>query len=259
MISLQNITVSYGSFDLLKGVSFHISDSDKIGLVGRNGAGKSTLMKLIIGEQAPTSGEVSVPLGCKIGYLPQIMAHNRGRSVIDEVMSVYDSSHVSEEEKDENKKYLAEKTLMQLGFKIEEFTRATDTFSEGWNMRIELAKILLREPDVLLLDEPTNHLDIESIEWFEGYLKAFRGPVLLVSHDKKFLDNVTNRTVEIMLGSIHDYKVSYSKYVELRRERIAQQTAAWENQQKMIEKTEDFIRRFRYKPTKSNQVQSRIK
>lgn len=295
MISLQNITVSYGSFDLLKGVSFHISDSDKIGLVGRNGAGKSTLMKLITGEQSPTGGEISVPQGCRIGYLPQIMRHNRGRGVLDEVMTVFSHLGALEQELEQKterlaeiedylsseynallerideinlslasenlqgKRALAEKTLTGLGFKRDELSRATETFSEGWNMRIELAKILLREPDVLLLDEPTNHLDIESIEWFEQYLKGFRGPVLLVSHDRKFLDNVTNRTVEILLGSIHDYKVPYSKYVELRRERIAQQTAAWENQQKMIEKTEDFIRRFRYKPTKSNQVQSRIK
>ena len=153
----------------------------------------------------------------------------------------------------------AEKTLLGLGFKDDDFGRNTETFSQGWNMRIELAKILLSRPDVLLLDEPTNHLDIESIEWFEDYLKSFRGSILLVSHDRRFLDNVTNRTIEIMVGHIHDYKVPYTKYLELRKERLQQQMAAYENQQKMIEKTEDFINKFRYKPTKSNQVQSRIK
>ncbi|MBO5708203.1 MAG: ABC-F family ATP-binding cassette domain-containing protein, partial [Bacteroidales bacterium] len=159
----------------------------------------------------------------------------------------------------ENPRVLAERTLIGLGFKYEELERLTETFSQGWNMRIELAKILLSKPDVLLLDEPTNHLDIESIEWLEGYLKDYRGSLVLISHDRKFLDNVTNRTVEIMVGRIHDYKVPYSKYLELRKERLAQQQAAYENQQRMIEKTEEFIERFRYKPTKSNQVQSRVK
>ncbi len=177
-------------------------------------------------------------------------------SLINRLNDLTDAMAMSQSEPPE---VLAQKTLLGLGFKDEDFGRKTETFSQGWNMRIELAKILLSEPDVLLLDEPTNHLDIESIEWLEDYLKSHRGSLLLVSHDRRFLDTVTNRTVEIMLGHIHDYKVPYSKYVELRKERLAQQMAAYENQQKMIEKTEDFINRFRYKPTKSNQVQSRIK
>ena len=295
MISINNVTVSFGSFTLLDCISFHISEQDKIGLVGKNGAGKSTVMKLITGEQQPTSGSIDKPSGIRIGYLPQIMEHHKGVSVMEEVLSVFDYIHEMEAELEVLSAKLAEredyesgeyaalidrmntindrlslesgesprtralKVLKGLGFKEEELERNTETFSQGWNMRMELAKILLGEPDVLLLDEPTNHLDIESIQWFEDYLKAFRGSVLLVSHDRKFLDNVTGRTVEIMLGHITDYKVPYSKYVELRAERLAQQTAAYENQQRMIEKTEDFINRFRYKPTKSNQVQSRIK
>ena len=295
MISLTGVTVSFGSWNLLDCIDLHISEADKIGLVGKNGAGKSTLMKLITGEQQPTSGVVSVPAGLRLGYLPQIMEHHRGHSVIDEVLTVFSYIHDMEAEVERLTAQLGERTdyesaeyasiidrmndlndrlalesgesprvqalrvLKGLGFKEDELDRNTETFSQGWNMRMELAKILLGKPDVLLLDEPTNHLDIESIQWFEDYLRAFRGAVLLVSHDRRFLDNVTGRTVEIMLGHIHDYKVSYSKYVELRAERLAQQTAAFENQQRMIQKTEDFINRFRYKPTKSNQVQSRIK
>ncbi len=295
MISINNVTVSFGSWNLLDCINFHISETDKIGLVGKNGAGKSTLMKLITGEQVPTGGSIDKPSSLKIGYLPQIMEHHRGHTVMDEALSVFDYIHQMEgelanitEELAERTDYespsyaalidrmnhlndrlslesglspraKAEKVLFGLGFKADELDRLTETFSQGWNMRIELAKILLSQPDVLLLDEPTNHLDIESIEWFEDYLKAFRGAVLLVSHDRKFLDNVTTRTVEILLGHVNDYKVPYSQYVTLRAERIAQQTAAYENQQRMIEKTEDFINRFRYKPTKSNQVQSRIK
>lgn len=295
MISINGLTVAYGAWTLLDNINFHISEKDKIGLVGKNGAGKSTIMKLICGLQAPTSGSVEMPHGLRIGYLPQIMEHNKGRSVLEETMTAFD--HIASIEKEidevnselanrtdyesegymnlitrlndlndaltisraEPPEVLAQKTLLGLGFKDEDFGRKTETFSQGWNMRIELAKILLSEPDVLLLDEPTNHLDIESIEWLEDYLKSHRGSLLLVSHDRKFLDSVTNRTVEIMLGHIHDYKVPYSKYLELRKERIAQQTAAYDNQQRLIEKTEDFINRFRYKPTKSNQVQSRIK
>ncbi len=295
MISVNNVTVSFGSWNLLDCVNFHISDGDKIGLVGKNGAGKSTLMKLITGEQTPTSGSIEKPGGVRIGYLPQIMEHHKGRTVMEEALSVFDYIHKLEEELSRVTGFLADRTdyessdyaslinklnelndrlslevglspeaqaqkvLFGLGFKADELDRRTETFSQGWNMRIELAKILLSKPDVLLLDEPTNHLDIESIEWFEDYLKAYRGSVLLVSHDRKFLDNVTSRTVEILLGHIHNYKVPYSQYVTLRAERLAQQTAAYENQQRMIEKTEDFINRFRYKPTKSNQVQSRIK
>jgi len=249
MISIGNLTVSYGSFTLLDGINFHISQRDKIGLVGKNGAGKSTIMKIIVGEQSPTSGSVDKPDGLTLGYLPQIMSHNKGRSVIDEVKASCPEAGPGE----------AEKTLRGLGFLPNELSRLCETFSQGWNMRIELAKILLKRPDLLLLDEPTNHLDIESIEWLEDYLKAYRGAILLVSHDKKFLDNVTNRTVEIVLGHIHDYKVPYSKYVQLRQERMAQQLAAYRNQQKMIKESEEFIRAFRYKPTKSNQVQQRIR
>ena len=295
MISINSLTVAYGGFVLLNDINFHISESDKIGLVGKNGAGKSTILKLICGLQSPTNGKVAVPNDIKIGYLPQIMEHHRGRTVIEETMTAFAEMfdleaeleritlELAEREDYESKEYqdlivrmnevndslaytrsdnpqvLAEKTLLGLGFKYEELSRPTETFSQGWNMRIELAKILLSRPDVLLLDEPTNHLDIESIEWLEGYLKDYKGSLVLISHDRKFLDNVTNRTVEIMVGRIHDYKVPYSKYLELRKERLAQQQAAYENQQRMIEKTEEFIERFRYKPTKSNQVQSRVK
>ena len=295
MISINNLTVAYGGFTLLNEIDFHISDNDKIGLVGKNGAGKSTVLKLICGLQNPTSGKVAVPAGVKIGYLPQIMEHHKGRTVIEETMTAFSELFDEEAElekitvelaerqdyesqeyhdlivrmneindrlslrRSDNPQVQAERTLSGLGFKYEEFSRPTETFSQGWNMRIELAKILLTKPDLLLLDEPTNHLDIESIEWLEGYLKEYRGSLVLISHDRKFLDNVTNRTVEIMLGRIHDYKVPYSKYLELRRERLEQQRAAYENQQRMIEKTEEFIERFRYKPTKSNQVQSRVK
>ena len=295
MISLEGVTVAYGGFVLLDGISFHISDNDKIGLVGKNGAGKSTILKMICGLQSPTSGRIDMPSDIRIGYLPQIMEHHKGLSVLQETMSVFDENTRIEQEIEsitaelgkrsdyESEEYSrlierlstlndrlsvgdseppevqARRTLLGLGFKDSELSRNTETFSQGWNMRIELAKILLGKPDVLLLDEPTNHLDIESIEWLEDYLKTARCSLLLVSHDRRFLDNVTNRTVEIMLGHVHDYKVPYTKYLELRAERIQQQTAAYENQQKMIQKTEEFIQAFRYKPTKSNQVQSRIK
>lgn len=295
MISIDDVSVAYGGFVLLDKINFHISETDKIGLVGKNGAGKSTILKLICGQQNPTSGHVDKPNRISIGYLPQIMEHHKGVTVMEETMTAFDSLNRKEEEVAritqelsertdyESESYLklietlnelndviavshsepadvmARKTLLGLGFRESDFDRKTETFSQGWNMRIELAKILLQQPDVLLLDEPTNHLDIESIEWLETYLKDRKCSILLVSHDRKFLDTVTNRTIEVMLGHIHDYKVPYTKYLELRAERIAQQTAAYENQQKMIEKTEDFIRTFRYKPTKSNQVQSRIK
>ena len=295
MISINGLTVAYASFTLLDNLNFHISERDKIGLVGKNGSGKTTIMKLINGLQSPTSGSVDKPADLRIGYLPQIMEHHHGRTVMEETLTAFDSLAQIEKELNsvneqlaertdyESEEYLslitrlndltdvmtvsqsepaevlAQKTLLGLGFRDEDFDRLTDTFSQGWNMRIELAKILLSEPDLLMLDEPTNHLDIESIEWLEDYLRNRKGSLLLVSHDRKFLDNVTNRTVEIMLGHIHDYRVPYSKYLQLRAERLAQQQAAYENQHKMIEKTEDFINRFRYKPTKSNQVQSRIK
>ena len=278
MITVSNVTVAFGGYVLLDGINFHISEQDKIGLVGKNGAGKSTLMKLITGEQAPTSGSIEKPSGIRIGYLPQVMKHHKGHSVMQEVLSVFDHLKTMEVEL----KRITEELSVRTDYDSSEYARLIERLNEindalslesglspeaqaqrvllglGFkadeldNMRIELAKILLSAPDVLLLDEPTNHLDIESIEWFEDYLKNYRGSVLLVSHDRKFLDNVTTRTVEILLGHIHDYKVPYSQ-------RMAQQTAAYENQQRMIEKTEDFINRFRYKPTKSNQVQSRIK
>ena len=295
MISLDNVTVAYGGFVLLDGISFHISESDKIGLVGKNGAGKSTIMKLICEIQSPTSGNIDKPNHLTIGYLPQIMEHNYGRSVLEEAMSAFSVEREQEAEIEEITRELGERTdyesdsylelaerladlndslatahseppevqarrtLLGLGFREDELGRPTETFSQGWNMRIELAKILLRRPDLLLLDEPTNHLDIESIEWLEDYLASRKGSLMLVSHDRKFLDRVTNRTVEVVLGHVQDYKVPYSKYLELRAERMQQQTAAYANQQRMIEKTEDFIERFRYKATKSNQVQSRIK
>ena len=296
MISLDSITVSYGGFTLLDEVSLHIGDRERIGLVGKNGAGKSTMLKLIMELQSPTSGKITRTTGQRIGYLPQIMEHHRGRTVLEETMTVYDELDRLNRRMDEISQELAERTdyeseayhrlmvelnevndqlvlaqsespeesvertLTGLGFKKSEFGRKTETFSQGWNMRIELAKILLRHPDVLLLDEPTNHLDIESIQWLEDYLKgSYTGSLVLISHDRRFLDNCTTRTVEVMLGHLYDYKVPYSQYVELRKERIAQQKAAYANQQRMIEKTEEFIEKFRYKPTKSNQVQSRVK
>ena len=295
MISIDDVTVAYGAYVLLDKINFHISETDKIGLVGKNGAGKSTILKLICGIQNPTSGRIDKPNDLRIGYLPQIMEHHKGRSVMEEAMTAFESTadlereiasvtaELGERTDYESEAYLSlierlnelndrleashseppevqcRKTLLGLGFRDNELERKTETFSQGWNMRIELAKILLTEPDVMLLDEPTNHLDIESIEWLEDYLKTKRCSIVLVSHDRKFLDNVTNRTVEIMLGHINDYKVPYSQYLELRAERLQQQTAAYENQQKMIQKTEEFIQAFRYKPTKSNQVQSRIK
>lgn len=295
MISINNLTVSFGGYSLFNDVNFHIGDKDRIGLVGKNGSGKSTILKIIAGINVPTQGTVMVPSSETIGYLPQQMEHNRDKSVIDEAMIAF--AHLFEMRSEiekvteqlasrddyESKEYHnlivklndlsdqlhlhetgnpvgeAERTLIGLGFKSNELERATSTFSQGWNMRIELAKILLSKPSVLLLDEPTNHLDIESIQWLEDYLASYGGSLVLVSHDKRFLDRVTNRTVEIMLGKIHDYKVPYSRYLELRKERMGQQQAAYENQQRLIEKSEEFIERFRYKATKSNQVQSRIK
>ncbi len=295
MVSIEDVSVSYGGFVLLDRINFHISETDKIGLVGKNGAGKSTILKMICGLQSPTSGRIDKPNELTLGYLPQIMEHHKGLSVLSETMTAFDDiSRIGKEieevtreleirtdyESDaysalierlnnlndrlelshsEPPEVQARRTLLGLGFRDEELGRNTETFSQGWNMRIELAKILLRKPQLLLLDEPTNHLDIESIEWLEDYLKSVRCSLLLVSHDRRFLDNVTNRTVEVMLGHINDYKVPYSRYLELRAERIQQQTAAYENQQKMIQKTQEFIQAFRYKPTKSNQVQSRIK
>ena len=295
MISINNITVAFGGFTLLDDISFHVSDGEHIALVGKNGAGKSTILKLIAGVEHPTSGSIMKPKEQTVGYLPQIMSYSKDTTVIEAAMSVFADHFIMGERveeisrelgertdyesaayhrlieelnelndklamaQSESPAVLAEKTLVGLGFKKSELGRQRSTFSQGWNMRVELAKVLLTKPDVLLLDEPTNHLDIESIQWLEDYLYGYRGSVVLISHDRRFLDRVTTRTVEIVLGHIYDYKVPYSKYVELRRERMEQQRAAYENQQRMIEKTEEFIERFRYKPTKSNQVQSRIK
>ncbi len=295
MISLDNLTVSYGGWTLFDRISFLINPKDRIGLVGRNGAGKTTLLRIITGEQQPTSGAVTINGECTIGYLPQQMRVHDTTTLVEETAKAFDEVLRLEAEIDRLTREIAErtdyespayeqllhrlndaqdhyhilggetrdadieKTLLGLGFKREDFGRATSQFSGGWRMRIELAKLLLRRPSIFLLDEPTNHLDIESIQWLEEYLRNYNGAVLLISHDRAFLDNVTNRTVELSLGHITDYKVPYSKYVVLRAERRAQQLAAYENQQRMIEKTEEFIEKFRYKPTKSNQVQSRIK
>ena len=295
MISLDNLTVSYGGWTLFDNISFLINPKDRIGLVGRNGAGKTTLLRIITGEQQPTSGHVTLNGECTIGYLPQTMRVADTTTLVEETAKAFDEVLRLEAEIESLTREIAErtdyesadyeqllhrlndaqdryhilggetrdadieKTLLGLGFKREDFGRATSEFSGGWRMRIELAKLLLRRPSIFLLDEPTNHLDIESIQWLEEYLKNYNGAVLLISHDRAFLDNVTNRTVELSLGKITDYKVPYSKYVVLRAERRAQQLAAYENQQRMIEKTEEFIEKFRYKPTKSNQVQSRIK
>lgn len=295
MISLDNLTVSYGGWTLFDNISFLINPKDRIGLVGRNGAGKTTLLRIITGEQQPTSGAVTINGECTIGYLPQQMRVHDTTTLVEEAAKAFEevlrleaeieslTREISERTDYESAAYEQllhrlndaqdhyhilggetrdadiEKTLLGLGFKREDFVRATSEFSGGWRMRIELAKLLLRRPSIFLLDEPTNHLDIESIQWLEEYLRNYNGAVLLISHDRAFLDNVTNRTVELSLGHITDYKVSYSKYVVLRAERRTQQLAAYENQQRMIEKTEEFIEKFRYKPTKSNQVQSRIK
>ena len=294
MISLDNLTVSYGGWTLFDNISFLINPKDRIGLVGRNGAGKTTLLRLIMGEQQPTSGAVTIGTDCTLGYLPQTMRVHDTTSLVEETAKAFEevnglekeisrlTAEIAERTDYESEAYAdllhrlneaqdrfailggdtreadIEKTLLGLGFKRTDFTRPTAEFSGGWRMRIELAKLLLRRPSIFLLDEPTNHLDIESIQWLEEYLKNYSGAVL-ISHDRAFLDNVTTRTVELSLGKVTDYKVPYSKYVELRRERREQQKAAYENQQRMIEKTEEFIEKFRYKPTKSNQVQSRIK
>ncbi|TKG95952.1 ABC transporter ATP-binding protein [Puteibacter caeruleilacunae] len=295
MISVDQLTVSFGGFDLLKDISFIVNPKDRIGLVGKNGAGKSTLLKMFAQEQSPSSGIVVIPRDCTIGYLPQVMKLGSGKTVFEETLSAFDdilklekeleriNGELAQREDYDSEEYLMlinkvtelndqfqvkgganfhadiEKTLQGLGFVRSDFERQTTEFSGGWRMRIELAKLLLRRPSVFLLDEPTNHLDIESIQWLENFLKEYSGAVVLVSHDKAFLDAVTNRTVEISLGRIYDYKANYSKYVELRAERREQQLAAYRNQQKQIQETEDFIERFRYKATKAVQVQSRIK
>lgn len=295
MISINNLFVEFSAKPLFSDVSFVINDNDRIALTGKNGAGKSTLLKIIAGLEQPTSGNIGLPNGTTIGYLPQQMATSDNTSVVEEVRKAFSElRELQQEYKDVEREissrddytsddytallerfdYLShrlsiegannmdaeiESTLIGLGFKAEDMNRPTSEFSGGWRMRIELAKILLRHPDILLLDEPTNHLDIESIQWLERFLMTKGKAVLLVSHDRAFLDNVTTRTVEISCGKIYDYKVNYTKFLELRRERVEQQMRAYENQQKMIADTKDFIERFRYKPTKAVQVQSRIK
>ena len=295
MVSVRNISVSFGSFDLLTDISFLINSQDRIGLAGKNGAGKSTLLKIIAGLQSPSSGQVDLPKDFSIGYLPQQMKVDDTTSVLNEAISAFSElTDLSEEiercnleiahrEDYESVEYLklcdhitlieeryrmlggvnymaeTEQTLSGLGFGRKDFDRPTGELSGGWRMRVELAKILLKKPALFLLDEPTNHLDIESIQWVESFLAGYPGAVVLVSHDRAFLDNVTKRTIEISLGRIYDYKVSYSKFTELRKERREQQIAAFRNQKKMIGDTEKFIERFRYKATKAVQVQSKIK
>ena len=295
MISVQALKVEFGSQVLFENISYVVNKRDKIALVGKNGAGKTTMLRIIAGEQLPTSGTVARQADITIGYLPQQMKLIDTLTVKEEAARAFEhlnqmdaaidrmnqelaerTDYDSEEYHDlidrvaqktelralmqsENMEAEIEKTLTGLGFERSDFDRPTQEFSGGWRMRIELAKLLLRRPDVLLLDEPTNHLDIESIQWLESFLKNRNGALLLVSHDRAFIDNVTNRTIEISLGKIYDYKVSYSQFVELRKERVEQQMRAYENQQKLIHDTEDFIERFRYKATKAVQVQSRIK
>ena len=252
MVSIEALKMEFSAKPILDNITFLINRKDRIALIGKNGAGKTTLLRLIAGEMEPTAGHISRDKDLNIGYLPQHMIHAEGTTVREEVDKVRDQD-------DPKSVGLMEKTLLGLGFVRSDLDRPCNEFSGGWRMRIELAKILLRKPDLLLLDEPTNHLDIESIQWLEQWLLSCGSAVVLVSHDKAFMDNVANRTIEISLGHIYDYQVGYSEFVELRKERHDQQVRAYENQQKMIQETEDFIERFRYKPTKSVQVQSRIK
>lgn len=295
MISIDNITIRFGAFTLFDSISFQLNKGDRVGLVGRNGAGKTTIMNLIAGLQKPDEGRIVKGDASDIGYLPQQMKHSGSRSLYEETMQAF--GHILKLEKEihnltrqlsertdyESDSYMKlieklgtqndrfeieggnaihadiEKTLIGLGFKPSDMDRSVREFSGGWRMRIELAKILLRKPDYILLDEPTNHLDIDSIQWLESYLSEFSGGVLLISHDRVFLDNVSNRTLDLSLGKVFDYKVGYSEYVQLKEERIEHQMASYSNQQKMIKDTEKFIERFRYKATKAVQVQSRVK
>ncbi len=295
MVSLENLTVEFGGFTLFRDISFMINPAERIGLVGKNGAGKSTLLKLIAGEMSATCGVISKPNGLRIGYLPQQMKVSNKRRLFDEAQTAFtevlnlkkkveylthqlevrtdhesseyfqiidDLSHASDQYhllSGDNIEGEIEQTLIGLGFSVQDFNRSTAEFSGGWRMRIELAKILMCKPDLLLLDEPTNHLDIESIEWLEVFLAGCKSSVLLISHDRRFLDNVTTRTIEISACRIYDYKAAYSDYIQLRAERREHLINAYRNQQRMIDKTEEFIERFRYKATKAVQVQSRIK
>ena len=295
MFSVENLKVEFGARPLFHDVSYVVGDKDRIALVGKNGAGKSTMLKIIAGLQQPTSGTVSIPKEMTIGYLPQVMKLSDTRTVRQEAETAFEDIHKLKEEVErlnnqmvertdyESEEYHAlidrftreseryqmmgggnyqaelEQALLGLGFRRDDFDRPTSEFSGGWRMRVELAKLLLRHPDVLLLDEPTNHLDIESIQWLEEFLAKRCNAVILVSHDRAFINNVTTRTIEISCGVIYDYKVKYNEFVELRKERREQQLRAYENQQKEIADAKEFIERFRYKPTKAVQVQSRIK
>jgi len=295
MISIDGVTIRFGAFVLFDRVSFQVGPGDRIGLVGRNGAGKTTILNLIYGKQEPDQGRVVKTAGKTVGYLPQQMKHRKGKTLYRETLDAFShvialkkridaiNTELGERSDFESPAYLAliqelsntneqfelegghtihadvEQTLIGLGFEKKDMDRPVHEFSGGWRMRVELAKILLRRPDFILLDEPTNHLDIESIQWLESFLSAYAGGVLIISHDRAFLDTVTNRTIELSLGKVYDYKVSYSKYVVLKDERITVQNAAYDNQQKLIQDTEEFISRFRYKATKAVQVQSRIK
>ena len=255
MVSIENLSVEFSAKPLFQEIGFVINPRDRIALVGKNGAGKSTLLKIIAGLQQPTSGVVARPREMTVGYLPQVMEVNDTRTLEEETALAFRGMHVEEW----TMKADMDKTLIGLGFRREDFTRPTSEFSGGWRMRIELAKILLQKPDLLLLDEPTNHLDIGSIQWLEQFIQNSAKAVMLVSHDRAFINNITNRTIEITCGKINDYKVKYDEYVKLRDERREQQIRAYENQQKEIADIKDFVERFRYKPTKSNQVQSRLK
>ena len=295
MISLDKISLNFGGFELFKDISFLINPRDRIGLIGKNGAGKTTLLKLITGINNPTNGNISIPKDTTLGYLPQQMKLSDVRTLKEEAALAFGelielenkiarlNTEITEEEDYHSESYLnkldkltelnerynilggdnyeavLEQTLVGLGFERTDFNRPTSEFSGGWRMRIELAKLLLKRPDVFLLDEPTNHLDIESIQWLEDFLKNYKGSIVLVSHDKAFLDNICNRTIEISLGRITDQKMNYSRFIEWKKEQKEIQLAAYRNQQKMIDDTEKFIERFRYKATKAVQVQSRIK
>ncbi len=257
MLTIDHISMEFSSRPVLDDITFLVNRKERIALVGKNGAGKTTLLRLIAGEYQPTAGRIAKDADMTIGYLPQVMLFQDDRTLRDEVMTVYTNSPEHQDEA----RFIAEmdRTIIGLGFERRDFERPCSEFSGGWRMRIELAKILLSHPDLLLLDEPTNHLDIESIQWLQDFLKSSPSAVLMVSHDRAFIDNVCNRTIEITLGRIYDYNVNYSRFVELRKERHEQQVRAYQNQQKMIADTEDFIERFRYKATKAVQVQSRIK
>ena len=295
MVSVDGLAVEFGGTTLFSDISFQINEKDRIALMGKNGAGKSTLLKILAGVRQPTRGRVTAPKDCVIAYLPQHLMTEDGRTVFEEASMAF--SHLKEMEREieilnnelatrtdyESEDYMAliekvatmsekfyaidlthfeedvEKALLGLGFERSDFTRPTSDFSGGWRMRIELAKLLLQEPDVLLLDEPTNHLDIESIQWLEHFLTESARAVVVISHDRKFVDNITTRTIEVTMGRIYDYKVNYSKYLELRKERREQQMKQYEEQQKMIQETKDYIERFKGTYSKTLQVQSRVK